>query len=52
MSTSTPLPTSTREIRLASRPTGRPVAGNFRLGESPLPDLLDGQVLVRNRYIS
>jgi len=52
MSTTTALPTSTREIRLASRPTGRPVAGNFSLAESPLPELRDGQVLVRNLYIS
>lgn len=52
MSTTTALPTSTREIRLASRPAGRPVPGNFRLAESPLPQLQDGQVLVRNLYIS
>jgi NADPH-dependent curcumin reductase CurA len=52
MSLTTALPTSTREIRLASRPTGRPVPENFRLAESPLPELLDGQVLVRNHYIS
>jgi NADPH-dependent curcumin reductase CurA len=52
MSTVTALPTSTREIRLASRPSGRPVAGNFSLAESPLPELQDGQILVRNLYIS
>jgi NADPH-dependent curcumin reductase CurA len=52
MSTATALPTSTREIRLASRPAGRPVPENFRLAESPLPELGDGQVLVRNLYIS
>jgi NADPH-dependent curcumin reductase CurA len=52
MSTTTALPTSTREIRLASRPVGRPVPENFRLAKSPLPELRDGQVLVRNLYIS
>jgi NADPH-dependent curcumin reductase CurA len=52
MSTLTALPTSTREIRLASRPAGRPVPENFRLAESPLPELQDGQILVRNLYIS
>ncbi len=49
---STTLPATTREIQLASRPHGRPVAENFRLAESPLPELQDGQVLVRNLYIS
>ncbi len=46
------LPATTREIQLASRPHGRPVPENFRLAESPLPELQDGQVLVRNLYIS
>ncbi|MFC8410806.1 NADP-dependent oxidoreductase [Arthrobacter sp. NPDC057259] len=48
----TNLPTSTREIQLASRPHGRPVPENFRLAESALPELQDGQVLVRNLFIS
>ncbi len=48
----TNLPTSTREIQLASRPHGRPVPENFRLAESALPELEDGQVLVRNLFIS
>ncbi|WP_457966260.1 NADP-dependent oxidoreductase [Arthrobacter sp. D1-29] len=46
------VPTSTREIHLASRPSGRPTPENFRLAESALPVLQDGQILVRNRYIS
>ncbi|VXC59166.1 Putative NADP-dependent oxidoreductase YfmJ [Arthrobacter sp. 9AX] len=46
------LPATTREIQLASRPSGRPVPENFRLAESPLPELQDGQVLVRNLFIS
>lgn len=48
----TALPATTREIRLASRPHGRPVPENFRLAESRLPEPRDGQVLVRNLYIS
>ncbi|WP_211877540.1 NADP-dependent oxidoreductase [Pseudarthrobacter albicanus] len=51
-SPTTALPATTREIRLASRPHGRPVPENFRLAESRLPALRDGQVLVRNLYIS
>jgi NADPH-dependent curcumin reductase CurA len=46
------LPATSREIQLASRPVGRPVPENFRLAEVSLPELKDGQVLVRNRYIS
>ena len=46
------LPAVTREIQLASRPAGRPAPENFRLAESPLPELQDGQVLVRNLFIS
>jgi NADPH-dependent curcumin reductase CurA len=52
MSAPVAVPAITREIRLASRPVGRPVPENFRLAESPLPELLDGQVLVRNHFIS
>lgn len=46
------LPVTTREIQLASRPVGRPAPENFRLAETPLPELQDGQVLVRNLFIS
>ncbi|MET4144402.1 NADP-dependent oxidoreductase [Arthrobacter sp. UYCo732] len=52
MSATTALPAFTREIQLVSRPAGRPVPENFRLAESPLPELRDGQILVRNLYIS
>jgi NADPH-dependent curcumin reductase CurA len=44
--------TKNRQILLASRPTGEPVAGNFRLVEADLPALADGQVLVRHHYLS
>lgn len=41
-----------RQWRLASRPTGEATATNFRLVETPLPELQDGQVLVRHHYLS
>ena len=43
---------TTREVRLASRPTGVPTAGNFTLAETTLDPVQDGQVLVRNRFMS
>lgn len=44
--------TTSREIRLTSRPKGIPSAANFALAESALPPLADQQVLVRNHFIS
>ncbi|TDP74110.1 NADP-dependent oxidoreductase [Roseateles toxinivorans] len=41
-----------RQIQLASRPTGEPSVDNFKLVELPLPELAEGQVLVRNHYLS
>ena len=41
-----------RQILLVSRPTAEPTADNFRLVESPLPTLADGQVLVRHHFLS
>jgi len=41
-----------RQWLLASRPTGEPTAANFRLVETPVPDLKEGQVLVRHHYLS
>ncbi|UVJ40646.1 NADP-dependent oxidoreductase [Arthrobacter sp. CJ23] len=46
------LPTVSREIQLASRPLGRPAQENFRIAESGVPELQDGQVLVRNQFMS
>ncbi|MEZ2389855.1 NADP-dependent oxidoreductase [bacterium RCC_150] len=46
------LPQSTREIRLVSRPQGRPTPENFSLTESALPELQEGQLLVRNQFMS
>lgn len=47
-----PIPATTRVVTLASRPDGRPTPDNFRTVEFPLPELTDGQVLVRNTYMS
>jgi len=41
-----------RQIHLVSRPTGEPSSDNFALVEAPLPALADGQVLVRNHFLS
>ena len=41
-----------REIHLASRPEGWPTDENFRLMDVPVPELEDGQILVRNTYMS
>ena len=41
-----------RQWLLASRPTGESTAANFRLVETPVPDLKEGQVLVRHHYLS
>ncbi|MFX4286742.1 NADP-dependent oxidoreductase [Janibacter sp. G349] len=48
----TQIPTTTRQIVLASRPQGAPTADNFRLETVELPPLADGQVLVRNVVMS
>jgi NADPH-dependent curcumin reductase CurA len=44
--------TTNKQILLASRPQGEASAANFRLVETPVPALADGQVLVRNHYLS
>ncbi len=44
--------TLNRQWHLASRPKGEPTADNFRLVETPLPELKDGEVLVRHHYLS
>ena len=41
-----------RQWLLASRPDGEPSAANFQLIETAVPDLADGQVLVRHHYMS
>jgi NADPH:quinone reductase len=42
----------TRQIRLASRPTGMPDLSNFKLIETSLPPLKENEVLVRALYMS
>jgi NADPH-dependent curcumin reductase CurA len=44
--------TTNRQILLASRPKAEPSAENFRLVETPVAPLQDGQVLVRHRFLS
>ncbi|WP_158842583.1 NADP-dependent oxidoreductase [Saccharothrix deserti] len=46
------LPSTAREIRLASRPEGFPTVENFELAEAPVPTIGDGQLLVRNLVMS
>ena len=46
------MPTRSREIRLAARPRGAPVASDFELAEVELPDPAEGQILVRNAFVS
>ena len=41
-----------RQVLLASRPAGEPEVANFKLVETAVADLTDGQVLVRNHYLS
>jgi hypothetical protein len=41
-----------KQQRLVSRPAGEPSVANFRLIETPVPELAPGQVLVRHHYLS
>ena len=41
-----------QQIVLASRPEAEPSAANFRLQSTAVPELQDGQVLVRHHYLS
>ncbi|WP_156680931.1 NADP-dependent oxidoreductase [Sphingomonas profundi] len=44
--------THNRRFTLVRRPQGTPVAEDFALVSEPLPDLAEGEVLVRNAYAS
>lgn len=46
------MPTLTRQVHLAQRPEGLARPSDFRIVEVSLPDLSDGQVLVRNLWMS
>lgn len=41
-----------REIRLAGRPVGEPLPSHFELAAAEVPEPADGQVLVRNTWMS
>ena len=41
-----------KQILLASRPAGWVEEANFKLVETPVPQIADGQVLVRNHFLS
>ena len=41
-----------RQVRLKARPAGIPQAEHFELVDEPVRELGDGEVLVRNRYLS
>ena len=43
---------ASREIRLASRPTGEPTDANFELATAPVGPPGEGQVLVKNAFVS
>jgi NADPH-dependent curcumin reductase CurA len=44
--------TMNRQWLLASRPKGEPTVENFRLVETSVPELKDGEVLVRHHFMS
>jgi len=44
--------TTNMQVLLASRPTGAVSEENFRIVETALPEPADGQVLVRNDWLS
>jgi NADPH-dependent curcumin reductase len=46
------LPTSNRQVRLKTRPSGIPQAENFEIVEAAVPEPRDGEFLVRNQYLS
>ncbi|MGV9281811.1 NADP-dependent oxidoreductase [Streptomyces sp. NPDC003730] len=52
MTDSPALPTVNREWHLVTRPVGWPKTEDFALVEAEVPAPGDGQVLVRNRYVS
>jgi NADPH-dependent curcumin reductase CurA len=46
------IPENYQRMVLAARPRGPVAPENFRLETVPVPDLADGQVLIRNHYLS
>lgn len=41
-----------RQVRLKARPNGIPQAGDFEIVEAAVPEIAEGQFLVRNEYLS
>ena len=50
MTASTPL--TNHQVRLAARPVGMPTRANWSFTSEPVPELADGDVLVRTLYLS
>ncbi|MFD0856349.1 NADP-dependent oxidoreductase, partial [Actinomadura adrarensis] len=46
------MPATGREVRLVARPVGEPVPSDFELAEVPVAEPEDGQIVVRNEWIS
>src|SRR5579862_6676768 len=46
------MPSVNRQFVLASRPAGLPEESNFKLIETPIPELKDGEFLARAMYLS
>src|SRR5271154_4030179 len=47
-----PLPSVTRQFKLAARPVGLPKESDFSLVTAPMPAPADGQALVKTVYLS
>lgn len=47
-----PISLINRQVVLTSRPQGIPQASHFGIREQPVPELRDGEILVRNQYLS
>ena len=52
MAYAAPMAEQNTQIRLASRPVGRPTAENFSITQAPAAAPGDGEVLVRTQYLS
>jgi NADPH-dependent curcumin reductase CurA len=46
------LPTTSKEIRLASRPAGEPTPADFELASRRIDEPADGEIVVRNSWMS
>ena len=41
-----------KQVLLAQRPVGDVKRSNFNIVETPVPDIAEGRILVRNHYLS